>query len=61
MGAQKDVFGLMLFGRTIFGMGTETLMLVQMVDIAYWFIDKEFSLAVGISQFVANIFVNLSG
>ena len=61
MAASNDIFVWMLLGRTIFGMGTETLMLVQMVDISYWFIDNEFALALGLSQFIANLFVNLSG
>ena len=48
-GANTNIFDYMLAGRTIFGMGTETLMLVQIVDISYWFLEYEFSLAVGIS------------
>ena len=50
----------MLIGRAIFGIGTETMMLVQIVDISYWFIDKEYTLAIGITQFVANLIVNSS-
>ena len=42
-------FWMMVIGRVMFGVFTELLWIVEMVDLANWFIDKEHTLAVGIS------------
>ena len=58
--SEYQSYTIMLLGRIVFGMGCETLMLVQIVDISFWFISDEFTLAVGISQLVSNSFIYVS-
>jgi len=44
----------MLLGRSLFGMGAEFLLLVQLIDIAFWFQHDGYNKAVGISQAIPN-------
>ena len=49
VGGYQGSFHLMLVGRFIFGIGSETLWVVQALYVSNWFFDQELSLAMGIS------------
>ena len=51
----------MILGRCVFGIGCETMWVVQMVYIASWFYDLELALAMGVSGSLSNVASFASG
>ena len=49
LGGWFDCFVLLVVGRGIHGMGSETLQSITAVYVAAWFKDQEISLAMGLS------------
>jgi MFS family permease len=60
-GADWDSFWTLVLGRLIFGMGSETLFVVQAVYCNNWFKNMEISLAMGVSSSVPNFISFMSG
>lgn len=54
-------FNTILLGRVVFGIGAETLWVIQAAYISNWFFDQEISLAMGLSGALPNFFSVLSG
>lgn len=61
MGGSSESFNTMLFGRFLFGAGSETLWVLQAVYINKWFYDLELSLAMGVCSLMPNVFSVLAG
>lgn len=55
IGLQKRNFGLLLLGRTIFGVGGESLAVAQARLVTHWFVGKELALAIGLNLSIARI------
>jgi len=60
-GAYHSSFNTLLAGRIIFGIGTESLYIVNMLNTTEWFFDQEFSLAMGLSSSIPTLFASLAG
>lgn len=52
-GAAQNCFTAMLVGRFIFGSGAELLLVLQFIDISRWFMESDYTLAIGYCQFVS--------
>jgi len=52
MGANRTKFGLMVAGRTLFGIGCESMYVGQSALVAEWFINYELPLAMSMVSFV---------
>jgi MFS family permease len=61
LGAYQNYYALMCVGRFVFGSGAESLLMLQVIDISRWFNDKDYTLAIGISQFVSYSITLTSG
>lgn len=61
LGGYLTNFNLMLFGRTFYGLGGETMYVVNMLYLCEWFYDYEYSFASGIVGAIDNSFAALSG
>jgi len=48
-GGYWNSFNILILGRIIYGLGGETLQVIQAVYVANWFKDQEISMAMGIS------------
>ena len=55
VGAARSDFVLMLFGRFIFALGGDTIIITKSALIAKWFIGKELSFALGVGLSVARL------
>lgn len=60
-GAAGKSFHLLFLGRLIFGMGSETLFVVQAVYVNDWFKNQEISLAMGFASSFPNLLSFFSG
>ena len=61
LGIDYKKFWLMIVGRALFGIGLETLCVIQSTYATRWFVDQEISLAIGLSLALPNVFSSLSG
>lgn len=55
IGLQNRHLGLLLLGRTIFGVGGESLAVAQARLVTHWFVGKELALAIGLNLSIARI------
>ena len=49
IGGYWNSFNWLVAGRIVFGLGGETLQVIQAVYVVHWFKDQEISMAMGIS------------
>ena len=54
-------FALMVVGRGIFGMGSETMFVLKATYTALWFHDQEISFAMGVNSSIPYFFSFISG
>ena len=61
LSALSHSFPLMIAGRVISGLGTDSLLLTKTVMIAKWFMGKELSFSLGLSLCISRVGTSLDG
>ena len=61
LGPSTSNYWIVVLGRCIYGIGSELMMVMQVILVNDWFFGQELQLAVGVSESVPNLFAFLSG
>lgn len=54
-------YWIVVVGRLIFGIGSETMILMQSIFVYDWFFGKELQFATGVAGSIPNLFAFLAG